>query len=55
MNFKVFLFFSSFDLVADVGGWNWNVNLNGTNYSVDATLSTYNPGGLTLNGGWANS
>ena len=40
---------------AAVGGWNWNVNLNGTNYSSGTNLGSFDSDNLTLRGGWGNT
>ena len=47
--------FNIFIVSANVGGWNWNVNLNGTNYSAGTNLGTFQPNNLVLKGGWGNS
>ncbi|HMT71881.1 MAG TPA: T9SS type A sorting domain-containing protein [Saprospiraceae bacterium] len=53
--FSIYLLFNIFIVSANVGGWNWNVNLNGTNYSAGTNLGTFQPNNLVLKGGWGNS
>ena len=53
--FSTYLLFNIFIVSANVGGWNWNVNLNGTNYSAGTNLGTFQPNNLVLKGGWGNS
>ena len=44
--FSTYLLFNIFIVSANVGGWNWNVNLNGTNYSAGTNLGTFQPNNL---------